>query len=47
MLKARCETIGEAIGKSETEIKTIEQAYVMLEGYSYEIEIAELKDAAE
>jgi curved DNA-binding protein CbpA len=47
MLKARCETISEAINKSETEIKTIEQAYIMLDGYSYELEIAELKDAAE
>ena len=47
MLKARCETIGEAIKKSETEIRTIEQAYVMLEGYAYELEITEVKDAAE
>lgn len=47
MLKARCETISEAISKSESEIKTIEQAYVMLEGYAYELEIADVKDAAE
>lgn len=47
MLKARCETISEAIGKAESEIKTIEQAYGMLDGYSYELEIAEVKDAAE
>jgi curved DNA-binding protein CbpA len=47
MLKARCETIGEAINKAETEIKTIEQAYGMLDGYSYELEITEVKDAAE
>jgi curved DNA-binding protein CbpA len=47
MLKARCETIGEAISKAETEIKTIEQAYGMLDGYSYELEITEVKDAAE
>jgi curved DNA-binding protein CbpA len=47
MLKARCETIGEAISKSEAEIKTIEQAYGMLDGYAYELEIPEIQDAAE
>jgi len=47
MLKARCETIGAAISKSETEIKTIEQAYGMLDGYAYELEIPEVQDAAE
>ena len=47
MLKSRCATISDAISKSETEIKTIEQAYLMLDGYSYELEIAEIKDAAE
>lgn len=47
MLKSRCETIGDAISKSETEIKTIEQAYSMLDGYAYELEIPEVKDAAE
>ncbi len=47
MLKSRCETIGDAISKSETEIKTIEQAYGMLDGYAYELEIPEVKDAAE
>jgi len=47
MLKARCETIGQAISKSETEIKTIEQAYGMLDGYAYELEIPEVQDAAE
>lgn len=47
MLKARCETIGEAISKSEAEIKTIEQAYNMLDGYAYELEIPEIQDAAE
>ncbi|MBW9090184.1 J domain-containing protein [Rhizobium wenxiniae] len=47
MLKARCETISQAISKSETEIKTIEQAYGMLDGYAYELEIAEVQDAAE
>jgi curved DNA-binding protein CbpA len=47
MLKARCETIADAISKADSEIQTIEQAYGMLDGYSYEIEIVEVKDAAE
>jgi curved DNA-binding protein CbpA len=48
MLRARCGTISEAITKAETEIANIEQAYGMLDGYTYEIEpAAELKDAAE
>jgi curved DNA-binding protein CbpA len=47
MLKARCETIQDAIGKAQSEIETIEQAYGMLDGYSYEIEAIEVKDAAE
>lgn len=47
MLQARCDTIAQAIEKAETEIGTIEQAYAMLDGYSYEIEVAEVKDAAE
>jgi curved DNA-binding protein CbpA len=47
MLKARCETIADAIGKAQSEIETIEQAYSMLDGYSYEIEAIEVKDAAE
>ncbi|MFD1744374.1 J domain-containing protein [Rhizobium helianthi] len=46
MLNARCDTIADAITKAENEIKTIEQAYSMLEGYSYELE-AELPKAAE
>lgn len=47
MLKARCETINEAISKSEAEIITIEQAYGMLDGYTYEIEPEGIKAAAE
>ena len=48
MLRARCGTISDAIAKAEVEIANIEQAYGMLDGYSYEIEVAaELKDAAE
>ncbi|MDO1583669.1 J domain-containing protein [Rhizobium oryzicola] len=46
MLNARCDAIADAIGKAEAEIKVIEQAYSMLEGYSYELE-AETPKAAE
>ncbi len=46
MLTARCDAIADAIGKAEGEIKVIEQAYAMLEGYSYEME-AEPQKAAE
>jgi len=48
MLRSRCETIGEAIGRAENEIENIEKAYGMLDGYSYEIDaVAEIKSAAE
>ena len=47
MLRARCDTISDAISKAEKEIGTIEQAYGMLDGYAYEVDVAELKDAAE
>jgi hypothetical protein len=46
MLTARCDAIADAIGKAENEIKVIEQAYAMLDGYSYELE-AEPQKAAE
>ncbi len=46
MMRARSDSITEAIGKAEVQIATIEQAYQMLEGYSYEIEV-EAKTAAE
>ena len=46
MMRARSESITEAIAKAEAQIATIEQAYQMLEGYSYEIEV-EAKSAAE
>ncbi|MGE6743217.1 J domain-containing protein [Allorhizobium pseudoryzae] len=46
MLTARCDAIADAIGKAEGEIKVIEQAYAMLDGYSYEME-AEPQKAAE
>jgi curved DNA-binding protein CbpA len=38
MLRARSQSITEAIRKSEEQIGTIERAYLMLEGYSYELE---------
>ncbi|WP_137157358.1 J domain-containing protein [Rhizobium sp. FKL33] len=38
MLRARSQSITEAIRKSEDQIGTIERAYAMLEGYSYELE---------
>ncbi|MCJ9750793.1 J domain-containing protein [Neorhizobium sp. BETTINA12A] len=47
MLKSRCVAIDDAIGKAETEIGNIEQAYGMLDGYSYEVEVIEIKTAAE
>ncbi|WP_137128781.1 J domain-containing protein [Rhizobium sp. FY34] len=46
MLTARCDTIADAIAKAEAEIKVIEQAYAMLDGYSYELE-TEMQKAAE
>ena len=46
MMRARSESITEAIAKAEAQIATIEQAYQMLDGYSYEIEVA-AKSAAE
>ncbi len=45
MLSARCDAIADAIGKAEGEIKVIEQAYSMLEGYSYEMEVEAPKAA--
>lgn len=47
MLRSRCETIADAMSKAEAEIVTIEQAYGMLDGYAYEIDAIEVKDAAE
>jgi curved DNA-binding protein CbpA len=47
MLRSRCETINDAISKAEAEIGNIEQAYGMLDGYSYEVDILEIKSAAE
>jgi curved DNA-binding protein CbpA len=46
MLTARCDAIADAIVKAEAEIKVIEQAYAMLDGYSYELEL-EMPKAAE
>ena len=47
MLRSRCETINDAITKAEAEIGNIEQAYGMLDGYSYEVDVLEIKTAAE
>lgn len=38
MLRARSQSIADAIKQAETQIEAIEQAYMMLEGYSYEME---------
>ncbi|KPF41346.1 molecular chaperone DnaJ [Rhizobium sp. AAP43] len=52
MLRARTQSITDAIRASETQIQAIERAYSMLDGYSYEMEQAaevevELPKAAE
>jgi len=44
MLRARSQSIADAIRNAETQIEVIEQAYTMLEGYSYELEIAVLAE---
>lgn len=44
MLRARSQSIADAIRNAETQIEVIEQAYTMLEGYSYELEIAILAE---
>lgn len=41
MLRSRSQSIAEAIRNAEAQIEAIEQAYTMLEGYSYEIEMME------
>ncbi|MGE7370149.1 J domain-containing protein [Neorhizobium sp. NPDC001467] len=46
MFRARTDTIGEAITKSEAQIEAIERAYAMLEGYSYEM-VEIVQNAAE
>ncbi|ABR60460.1 J domain-containing protein [Sinorhizobium medicae] len=43
MLRARSQSIVEAIRNTEAQIEVIEQAYTMLEGYSYELEAVEAK----
>ncbi|HTO33211.1 MAG TPA: DnaJ domain-containing protein [Pararhizobium sp.] len=45
MLRTRSQSIAEAIRSAEVQIEAIEQAYTMLEGYSYELEF--LEQAAE
>lgn len=46
MLRARSQSIGEAIRKAEGQIDAIEHAYKMLEGYSYELEFIEARGEA-
>ncbi|WP_028000684.1 J domain-containing protein [Sinorhizobium arboris] len=46
MLRARSQSIAEAIKNAEGQIEAIEQAYTMLEGYSYELEAVEAKARA-
>ncbi|OAP45938.1 molecular chaperone DnaJ [Sinorhizobium saheli] len=46
MLRARSQSIADAIKNAEAQIEAIEQAYQMLEGYSYELEAAEVKARA-
>lgn len=38
MLRARTQSISDAIKSAETQIEAVEQAYTMLEGYSYELD---------
>lgn len=44
MLRARSQSIAEAIRNAEAQIEAIEQAYTMLEGYSYELESISLSE---
>jgi hypothetical protein len=44
MLRARSQSIAEAIRNAEAQIEAIEQAYTMLEGYSYELESVTLAE---
>jgi len=46
MLRARTQSIADAIRKAEAQIETIEHAYTMLEGYSYEVELLEARGEA-
>ncbi|WP_337266845.1 J domain-containing protein [Oryzifoliimicrobium ureilyticus] len=45
MLRARSDTLAEAISKAEKQIKAVEQAYTMLEGYRYAVEVVEVRAA--
>lgn len=47
MLRTRSQSIADAIRNAEAQIEAIEQAYVMLEGYSYELELLPEVKAAE
>ena len=47
MLRTRSQSIADAIRSAEAQIEAIEQAYTMLEGYSYELELLPEVKAAE
>ncbi|MBW9062219.1 DnaJ domain-containing protein [Rhizobium herbae] len=47
MLRTRSQSIADAIRSAEAQIEAIEQAYGMLEGYSYELELLPEVKAAE
>lgn len=47
MLRTRSQSIADAIRNAESQIEAIEQAYTMLEGYSYELELLPEVKAAE
>jgi len=47
MLRTRSQSIADAIRNAEAQIEAIEQAYTMLEGYSYELELLPEVKAAE
>ena len=47
MLRTRSQSIAEAIRSAEAQIEATEQAYTLLEGYSYELEFLEEVKAAE
>ncbi len=47
MLRTRSQSIADAIRNAETQIEAIEQAYTLLEGYSYELEALPEVKAAE
>jgi curved DNA-binding protein CbpA len=47
MLRTRSQSIADAIRSAEVQIEATEQAYTMLEGYSYELDMLDAVKAAE